>query len=145
MGVLSFDAELQKLQAWLQSEGGSGLTVAEAAKLLGVTRMRIAQLTARRAVNWTRFFQTVVISRRSLQQYRARPVARKGRVGPRTPWKTKFLAELRRTRNVTAACRHVGISPQSVNDQKRRDALFRAEWEKALAAPPGEEGDLGTR
>ena len=48
--------------------------------------------------------------------------------------RANFLEKLRKTPNVSHACRAVGISSSTVYEQRKADPEFKEAWEDALAA-----------
>ena len=50
------------------------------------------------------------------------------------PLRAEFLEKLRKTPNVSHACRAVGISSSTVYEQRKTDPEFKEAWEDALAA-----------
>lgn len=51
--------------------------------------------------------------------------------GTDKPWKTAFLISLSRLPNVSAACRHAGISHGHVYNERRADPAFADAWNEA--------------
>lgn len=49
-------------------------------------------------------------------------------------WQERFLASLRETPNVKAACAAAGVSRQTVYRTRDADLAFREEWQSALDA-----------
>ena len=135
-----FDSEFSRLHQWLKDEGG-GLLMNEAALRLGISRIRIAQLTGSGELHTTKFFHHLVISRRSFDAFERRreglPSYGEPRSNGRSPieepvWEETFLATLSSTGSVMDAVRAAGISRQTAYTRRKRDEEFSAAWRDAL-------------
>jgi len=59
------------------------------------------------------------------------PPKKRGK-GITTDWRDGFLAALRNSANVRAACQKVGIDRRTAYRQRERDAEFAAQWDEAI-------------
>lgn len=148
----TFDRALVRLNCWLTAEGG-GVTMNDAAERLGLSRIRIAQLTASGLLATTKLESLVIVSRRSLEEYaevmtgnpqRMKPPGRPRPKRPKhAPWATAFFDALRKGRSVNAAAKSAGVTRQTVYALRARDEIFAAAWDAALpdkAKPEGRPG-----
>lgn len=135
----SFDQELTRLNAWIEKEGG-GLTVSEATKSLELSRIRVIQLISEGKLDSTKFFSTVVISRRSFAKFkrvhetksRRRPGGNLGRRREESWWEKPFLARLSQSASPIEAAECAGVSRQTVYAKRKRDVRFAKAWLQAL-------------
>ena len=147
-----FDRAYALLGPWLRKHGG-GVTMNDAAERLGLSRIRIAQLTKKELLVTTKLENLVIISRRSLEEYAAvmatRPTRKKPPWRPQlvrpehAKWAERFLDALRRGKAVNEAARAAGVTRQTVYTLRARDERFAAAWDAALPGGPKVAGRPG--
>ena len=64
---------------------------------------------------------------------KSNPTGGNGQRVPVAEWRPAFLAALRNSANVRAACQAAGISREHAYNSREQSAEFRTEWERALA------------
>ena len=113
----------------------------EAAELLSLSRIRIAQLTGDGTLKFTKFLHSTVISRKSLAEFERRrekfTERDYGKVTGCPPkeectWEARFLMKLMETGSVMKAVRAAGVTRQTAYAKKKRSEHFAAEWKTAL-------------
>ena len=141
----SFDRALARLTRWLKQEQG-GVTMNDAADRLGLSRIRIAQLTDSGLLVSKKLEIILILSRRSVEAYAeiiaAKPKRKRPPGRPRKPrpkharWAASFLTALRRGKSILDAARTAGVTRQTVYALRARDESFAVAWDAALSVRP---------
>jgi hypothetical protein len=125
----------------------------DAAERLGLSRIRIAQMTAKGLLVFMKLESLVVISRQSLEEYaevmagrpkRKKPPGRPRLIQPKfAKWAGLFLGALRQGKAVNEAARIARVTRQTIYTLRAPDEIFAAAWDAALPKTPRSPGRPG--